>query len=442
MRYNETIDYLYGLQIHGVKFGLDNVRLLLGRLGNPERAFKSVHVAGTNAKGSTCAMLAAMLTASGRKTGLFTSPHLVSFTERIKVGGAEITPDEVVGLAGEVRAAADAVGGEFSPTFFEVVTAMGFMHFARAGCEWAVVETGMGGRLDATNTLMPEATIITPVGLDHADFLGRTLAEVAREKAGIIKPGVRLVLGPQEPDAMGVIAATAAGRGAPVEMAGREFGTENVERTSDGIVFDYRSGARACEGLTVSLRGLYQAGNAGLALRVLEHLIPAGEFERAAREGLARAEWPGRLQLVADGPLTYIDGAHNPPAARALADEIAASGLLREMTLVTGVMADKDAAGIFRPLLPLCGEVFLTRPAYGRAEKPEALEAIVRKLGYAGPCHRTASVREAVEQARALGRPVLVTGSFYTIGEAMEALGAKGVFTDLRETMKPGEARA
>jgi len=433
MRYDETIDYLFGLQWHGIKLGLDNPRELLRRLGNPEKGIPYAHIAGTNGKGSTAAMLSAMLTASGRRTGLFTSPHLVSFTERISVDRVQVTEQEVVDLASEVMSAAEGM----KPTFFEAVAAMGFLHFKRKGVDCAVLETGMGGRLDATNVIEPSVVIITPIGLDHAEFLGTTIREVAAEKAGIIKPGVRVVCAAQEPGALAVIEGRAQECGVSLHLEGREFGPENILRDPCQpfhTEFDYASGSGTIKRLRLPLRGEYQARNASLAIRAFE-LMDKGLKEDVIRNSLSGVVWPGRLELAADNPPTYVDGAHNPPASEALAGELMSEGLEGGLTLVIGVMSDKDAEGIIRPLLPLAREIIFTRAAYGRAASPDTLSARARALGYGGGMTEIPNVADALRAARELGAPVLVAGSFYTAGEALEALGARSVLRTLGEAV-------
>lgn len=388
-------------------------------------------MAGTNGKGTTAASLASILEKSGRRTGLFTSPHLVSFTERIRVGGSEITEEEVIGLADRVREKA----GGLNPTFFEVVTAMGFLHFKEKGAGWAVVETGMGGRLDATNVLVPEVSVITALGLDHKEFLGPAIEDIAGEKAGIIKEGAPVVSAAHEPRAMEVIEKAAREKGAPLHAAGRDFTFEVTRGEPRGTWFDYFSEGLAMKGLVIPLAGRYHALNASLAIRAFD-LVAGGadDREKAVRDGLAALRWPGRLELVSADPPVLIDGAHNPQAAAALAGELREGSVTegRGLVLVMGIMGDKDIKGIMEPLLPLAREVIFTAPGYARAAPPSLLARCARELGFAHP--RTAgSVREALDMARASGGLVLVTGSFYTIGEAKEALGTRGTLTGLRE---------
>jgi len=433
MAYGGTIRYLYGLQRHGIKLGLENPRRLLSLFGDPQAAFRSAHVAGTNGKGSTSAALASMLRGAGMKTGLFTSPHIVSFTERIMVDGMEIGQEEVVALADEIRAAAAGL----EPTFFEVVTVMGFLYFKRRGVDWAVVETGMGGRLDATNVLKPEVSVITTVDMDHAEFLGDDSSSIAREKAGIIKPGVPVVSANQKAGAMEVLERAAREKGSPLHVEGRDFKFVMKAAKPGRVIFDYFSGGEVMKDLVVPLSGSYQALNASLAVRAFEIISggPARDVpdERAVREGLANVRWPGRLELISQDPPVFIDGAHNPGAARALAEALRANYLTsgNKLTLVMGIMSDKDIAGILGPLLPLASEVIFAAPDSARAARPEALSDVARELGFAS---KTApSVKDALRMACALGHMVLVTGSFYTMGEAREALGAKGFLTGLRE---------
>lgn len=430
MTFDETVDYLYGLQSRGIKFGLDNIRRLLGALGNPERSFSSIHVAGTNGKGSTAAMAEAILAAAGQRTGLFTSPHLVSLTERIKVGGVEITEEEVVNLAAYVRAEAEKLDG-LSPTFFEVVTAMGFLHFSKKGVQWATVETGLGGRLDSTNALSPLVTVITKVGLDHTDFLGDTLAEVAAEKAGIIKATIPLVTVPQKPVAMKEIKKKRDETGGPLFVLGEDISYSITEESIRAVRFDYEDASGRIDDIFVPLAGRYMAQNAalavaaaGLALGADKGSIGRGDFIKAVREGLRKLRWPGRLEMISscENPGVYIDGAHNPQAAEALAEE--AGRLLvnnnRKLTLIMGVMADKNMAGIIKPLLPISSRRIFTRPDYGRAAPPGELAALARGLGY--PSETAPGVKEAMAMA-IKDDIVLITGSFYTIGEARVLAG-------------------
>jgi dihydrofolate synthase/folylpolyglutamate synthase len=416
--YESTIDYLYGLQRHGIKLGLRNITEILSRLGSPHGAFSSAHIAGTNGKGSTAFALAELLRASGKRAGLFTSPHLVSFTERLRVGGEEIAEDDVGRLASVIRERTS----DLNPTFFEVVTAMGFQYFKECGVQWAVVETGMGGRLDATNSLSPNVAVITSIALDHKEFLGEGIEDIAREKAGIIKEGVPVVTAPQEPHAMKVLRSTTKRMGASLHIVGEDFTYKVKAHGPDGIAFDYNSEDITLSDLKLPVSGEYQALNAALAVKAFTLMIDSSAAnERAIREGLSLMRPPGRLERISDDPPVLIDGAHNPAAARALA------GALKDgerPVVIIGAMSDKDLTGILQPLLPLAEGIIFTAPGYGRAAAPEELRECARALGHDGTVAPT--VAEALKVAVQGTRPVLVTGSFFTIGEAKEALRGRG----------------
>lgn len=435
MRYAETIEYLYGLQQHGMKFGLDNIRRLMSELGGPQKAFFSIHVAGTNGKGSTSAMIESLLRTKGVRTGLFTSPHLVSFTERIRVNGQEISEAAVIELADEVRNVASGIE-DFSPTFFEVVTAIAFLHFMKMKVQWAVVEVGMGGRLDATNIILPEVAVITSIGIDHREFLGNTLEEIAREKAGIIKKGVPLVIANQGPGVMEIIRQRCDETGSRLFRYNSEFSSEVVSTGTETVSLNYK-GSKEYGDILLSLAGEHQIINAALAIKAIEIVSEKfPEMDCDIRKGLKSVTWPGRLEMIKEHPPVLIDGAHNPPAAEVL------SAYLRKLLgvkysriiMVIGVMADKDIEGILKPLLPLATEIIFASPAYGRAASAKRLVDVAASLGYASKS--TETVADALHKAEDLykaGDLIVVTGSFYTMGEAKEAYGHKGVLTGLRE---------
>jgi dihydrofolate synthase/folylpolyglutamate synthase len=435
MSYPRTIEYLYGLQKYGMKFGLDNIRKLMSVFDNPQNSFRCVHVAGTNGKGSTSSMIESVLKTAGVKTGLFSSPHLISFTERIRVNGEEITEEDVITLAEEVRAEAEKIE-DFSPTFFEVVTAMAFLHFRKTRVQWAVIETGLGGRLDATNVIVPEATVITSVGIDHCEFLGKTLREVASEKAGVIKDGVPVVTASQEEAAREVIRRKAAEKGSQLSTYGESFKAELISESLGAISFRYFSEGRSYD-LTVPLAGRHQMINASTAVRTAEIIMAKYPAMRCdIGKGLSNVRWPGRLEMVNDDPPVLIDGAHNPQASSALSlylREVALSKYKR-IILVVGTMGDKDVGGILDPLLPLASQILFTAPAYGRSAPPERLAAVAAAKGYSSIV--VPGVAEAVKKAEEICLPgdlIVITGSFYTLGEAKECFGKKGVLTRLRE---------
>ncbi|MBI4688585.1 MAG: bifunctional folylpolyglutamate synthase/dihydrofolate synthase [Nitrospirae bacterium] len=438
--YTESIDYLYSLQRHGIKLGLQNTLKLMDILGRPDKSFHSVHIAGTNGKGSTSAIIAGILKESGFKTGLFTSPHFVSFTERIRINGVPISEYDVISLTSYIRnAAADT---EIKPTFFEVVTAMAFYYFMREKVDWVVVETGMGGRLDATNVLSPEVSVITNIGLDHTEFLGKSITEIASEKAGIIKTGAPVVTAAVQPEVLNIINEAANSRGASLHLYGRDFEGSLSEMDISHIKFNYK-GYNNYDNLKLKLTGKHQVYNASLAVRVCEILMQRGIqiSEDAIYNGLSKLHFEGRLETASQKPYIILDGAHNPKAAETLSASLKELCPGKEIILVTGIMKDKDMEGILKPLADISSTIILTRPHGERAAEPEMLMECVENLqkDRSKPMPELIikeSVSDAVELSKALWHEkaiILITGSFYTTGEAKEALGYKGVFSKLRE---------
>jgi dihydrofolate synthase/folylpolyglutamate synthase len=426
--YQETIDYLYALQKQGVKLELANTGALMKLMGDPHREFRSVHIAGTNGKGSTSAFIAAMLQAAGYRVGLYTSPHLVSFTERIRINGKNISEAKVVELADRVRRgyqSGDASETRLNPTFFEVATAIAFSYFAEEAVDIAVVEVGMGGRLDSTNVIVPLVSVVTNIDLEHTEFLGGTLELIAAEKAGIIKQGVPVVTGAAQPAVIRLIQERADLAGSPLYILGRDFGPEQIVSASRQR-FDYRGIRERQTGLTISLIGPYQVTNAALALAAVECLRGSGVAvpEQAVRAGLEQACWAGRLERVARKPDIYLDGAHNPASARMLAAAI--RELKRDyqrLILVIGVLGDKDVKGIVREIVPLADSVIVTRPEYGRALDVGALAAEVRTLHQTSETADTVGI--AIEKARektGSDDVILIAGSLYVVGEARAVL--------------------
>jgi len=402
------LDYLFGLDQFGIKFGLNNIHAILARLGNPERSFRSIHVAGTNGKGSVTAMAAAALRAAGYRTGRYTSPHLVRLNERFVIDGDAVDDAPVLRAIEDVRAGIEALRSdgslEVQPTFFEVTTAVGFELFRRAGVEIAVVEVGLGGRLDATNVLIPDLSVITSIALDHQLYLGSTAPEIAREKAGVIKPGVPVVVGPMDADAMDVIAAIAAERRAPL----------------------VRASAADVGSRVVGLMGAHQRTNAGIALRALETLAASGFRVPAAAidEGLAKPGWPGRLdwRQLADGRTLLMDAAHNPAGAAALAAYLRTE-TSTPLPLVFGAMRDKDVREMFRALLPAVASVTLTRAANSRSADPADLARVARDVAPALPTSVEPSLARALDEAWRTSPRILVAGSIFLLGDVMSELG-------------------
>jgi dihydrofolate synthase/folylpolyglutamate synthase len=416
--YADTIAFLQSLEVtKGWDLELERMRAALALRGHPEHGFPALHVAGTNGKGSTAAMLEAVLRASGRRTGLYTSPHLVDFAERIRAGGLAMPHDAIVALVDELRRALDAARIEL--THFEFATLLAFEWFARIGLDAAVVEVGLGGRLDATNVLAPVGTAITSIAFDHEEFLGHDLASIAREKAGIAKPGVPLVVGDVPAEAEAAIAAHARAVGAPVVSAVRDAA---LAPGAGGLAF--RSGGVAWDGLRLGLAGGFQLANARVALTLLACVrdrLPCDAT--AVRTGLAGARWPGRLAVVREAPRVIVDGAHNPAGVDALVRELPALVNGRRMTLVFAVMADKAWEAMLARLLPHVGRAVMTRVGR-RGLDPSALVAAARGRV---PSEAIADARAAVATAVAAASPddvVLVVGSLFLAGEAYAALGA------------------
>ena len=427
--YRKTIEYLFALQKHGIKLALSNSVTLMDLMGNPHRKFRSVHVAGTNGKGSTSAFTASMLRAAGYRVGLYTSPHLVSFTERIRINNTPITEAQTVGLAQRVRDAyqrPSAGGtGALNPTFFEVTTAMAFTCFAEESVDIAVVETGMGGRLDATNVIAPLVTVITNIDLEHTEFLGNTLELIAGEKAGIIKPGVPVVTGAVQPEVIRIIEREAAARQAPLYRLAGDFRPEQVIAGREQR-FNYRGIKAGCDGLTITMPGRYQVDNACLALASVECLRDAGIAvdETALRRGLEQTQWEGRLERVSHKPDIYLDGAHNPASARMLAGVVNdMKRAYRRLVLVIGILGDKDYRGIISELVPLADHVIVTKPEYSRAMDVAALSSEVRALH--GSVETAETVSRAIVAAQTEAAPddlILITGSLYVVGDARAAI--------------------
>jgi dihydrofolate synthase/folylpolyglutamate synthase len=408
--------WVFDLQKYGIKFGLSSTLDLLARLGIPYEQGQYLHLAGTNGKGSVAAMLSAILTRAGYPVGLFTSPHLVRFEERFRLRDKDISAPGLLHLINRVR---EAVDESEPPTFFEFAAAMAFLYFHEEKARPVILETGMGGRLDATNIVQPLMSVITNISMDHQFFLGNTLSAIAGEKAGIIKPGAPLITYARQKRVLDLFRQRCHELGAPMYVGGVDF-------TSRGISpghFSYQGLKRNLERLTVNLAGRHQYKNAAVALAVIELLQEKGlpVPEAAIREGLAGVRWPGRLERIPQDPRVILDGAHNPDAARTLAEALKRDHLKGRRFLVMGIMADKDEDTILSTLLPLAQTVIFTRPHYFRAAKPEDLAR--RAESHDLEVLLEPEVSRAVQRARSLAGPqdqVVVTGSLYTVGEALE----------------------
>jgi dihydrofolate synthase/folylpolyglutamate synthase len=398
--YPDSVRFLYSLgnEIKTAKLGLERIRRVLEALGNPQRACRVVHVAGTNGKGSTCAMIEAGLRAAGIRTGLFTSPHLIEPTERIQIDGIPVSPEEFQRAFSVVHQTAESLDLDCHPTYFETVTAMGFWLFRERKVETAVVEVGLGGRLDATNVVEPALTVITPIDFDHEMYLGHTLEAIAGEKAGILKAGVPAIFGRQRPEAARVLEARAAELHVDVRHL-EDFTVRHLEMDARGSRFS---------GIVCPLAGEHQVDNAITAALALETL---GVDPRGIRE----TRWPGRLEHVAPNPDTILDGAHNPAGARAVARYLDRFYRDRKLHLIFGAMRDKSVEEIASILFPYANDLILTAPDNPRALRPEMLQEL------AGRGEITSNVAEAIDCARSRAGAddaILITGSLFLVGEA------------------------
>lgn len=429
MRYAECLEFIrqLGQELHAGKLSLEPVTRLAGALDHPEQRYPTAIIAGTNGKGSTSAMLAGILQRAGYRTGLYTSPHLVRINERIRVDGEEIADGDFAEVLSEVqeRAAELIAQGNLnhSPSFFEYVTATAFLHFARAGVDFAVLEVGMGGRLDSTNIVTPDVAVITNIALDHQQYLGETIGAIAGEKAGVIKPGKPVICACENKEAAEVIRRRCREMSAElteVAPAGLAFARDDEGRASfelpgqDGSAID----------IHLALAGDFQVSNALAAVAAARRLAKAGYSipDQAIQEGLASTHWPGRLEILSRQPLIVLDGAHNPAAARAIAAFVQRQWRGRTLRLVYGSMADKAVEEISGILFPLAKEIFLTRCDMPRAAEPE--EILKRAPQQAVPVSLIADPAEALERAIQASQPgdvILAAGSLFLVGALKKA---------------------
>ena len=422
--YKSCLKTMYGFRRFGIKLGLATIKKILTGLDNPQLRYGCVHVAGTNGKGSVASSLASILYQSGYKTGLYTSPHLVRFNERIQINNRPISNKNVVAAYNAVR---QVHHGKREPTFFEFATAMALYEFGRQQVEWAVIETGMGGRLDATNVIQPELSIITNISLEHREYLGGTLSQIATEKAGIIKRRKPVVTAIKQKDARRVVEQIAAQKNTVLYRLGRDF---RVRRKQRGT-FSYYGLKNTWHDLQTALRGSHQADNAALVLAACELLSERKAQLKLAniKKGLRTNHWPGRLETVSENPLIMMDGAHNQAAARNLARFLSSNLAGSKITLVIGILDDKPYKVMLNSLLPLASRVVLTRAKIDRALDPQKLQEVAGK--YRIKSTIIPDVVKAVKYAIDTSAPedaICIAGSLYVVGEAKEAFdkGALG----------------
>jgi dihydrofolate synthase / folylpolyglutamate synthase len=415
--YQQSLDYLYGLEKFGMIFGLTQAEKILDAVGNPHQEIQSIHIGGTNGKGSTAAMMASILQKEGYRVGLYTSPHLLRFTERIKVNGKEIAEEEVATLAGWMRERVEAAGIKGPFTFFDFTTAMALLYFSRKSVDVAVLEVGLGGRLDSTNVVNPLVSIVTNIAKDHEAYLGHTLPKIAREKAGIIKKGRPFITAVTQEQLLRLFSSLCREKGSPYFRVGKDF---RYLQTGEGS-FQYEGLQRKLWGIHVNLRGSHQITNAATALGAMEVLEESGYpvSTDAMIKGLGDVEWPGRLELVRSSPRVVLDGAHNPAGAVTLKKSLKQEFQYRHLILLVGIMKDKDIESILHTLVPMADHVILSRPNVDRAAHPNLLKESL------GRYPRKAEIIEDLEKAIDKGISIAgkedllcITGSLYTVGEA------------------------
>jgi len=434
MDYHSALRYLYGLVDYEKKrieryspdeFKLDRVELLLEKLGHPHRAYPTLHIAGTKGKGSVSAMLAAIAQAGGLKTGLYTSPHLHTYRERIQINGEPISRRDLAALVEELQPVIENIP---DLTVFEVTTALGFLYFARQKVDVAVIEVGLGGRLDATNVVRPEVSVITSLSLDHTYILGDTIEQIAFEKGGIIKPGVPVVSAPQQPGAVEVLQRLADERRAPFTLVGQDWRWEAGCRSYEGQTFSLIAPARDADlsgEYWLPLLGHFQLQNAAVAVAAAAQWRAQGQtwLTRATvRSGLAQVSWPGRMEILNRAPLLVVDCAHNPYSAQVLMESLRAWFPGTRWILLFGASMDKEIAGMLRELLPQVEHVIVTRSYHPRAAAPYTLADLCAELGKGAEIAVNPS--RALEQAQALLQPgwgIIATGSIFLVADVRAA---------------------
>lgn len=412
--YKSEVEYLYSLQKYGIKFGLSKTSNLLRAFGNPHQGRSYIHIAGTNGKGSVAAMLESVLIKSGLKVGFYSSPHLVRFTERFRINMREMPQDKAAEIIRELRKVIDE---KEPPTFFEMTTVMALIYFARENTDIAIMEVGMGGRLDSTNVIEPIVSVITSISLDHQFFLGSNLIKIAGEKAGIIKEGTDLATAVKNGSIVRLYENICRDKKAPLWRVGKD----TRYRTSESGL-NYYGLNRRIKGLQLGVNGRFQNRNAALALTVIELLEKKG-FKisiKSITEGMMGVSWPGRLHIISKNPFIVVDGAHNRDAIKKLTEAVVRGFKYRRLILVIGIMGDKDIKGILGRVIPIADYVIYTAPDYYRSARPETLMEKSEHLKKAGEI--IPGIPGAIKRAKSMaGRKdlILITGSLFTVGEAL-----------------------
>ncbi len=415
--YNDCLSLMFGLRRFGIKLGLATTRNILRALGNPQDNYSCIHIAGTNGKGSVASSLSAILQKAGFKVGLFTSPHLVNFNERIRINNRLISNKNVIEAYNAVN---QVHKGSREPTFFEFSTAMALYEFSKQKVEWAVIETGMGGRLDATNIIKPEITIITNISLEHKKYLGNTVEEIAGEKGGIIKRGKPVITGAKQESVIKILKSIAVKKRAPFYLLGDNF---KIKKNKDGT-FSYIGIKNVWQDMQTNLQGEHQIENAALVLAACELLgNKISLTEKHIRSGLKQTNWPGRLEIVSTSPCIILDGAHNLNASQALHKFLSKEYKGRKITVVTGMLDDKPYRAMLKKILSVSSRAILTKPQIDRALEPETLYEVSKNL--VKDIKIIPKVKDAVNYAikTASSKEIIcITGSLYVVGEAKALL--------------------
>jgi len=425
MKFEESLNWLYGFEKFGIKLGLERISYIAEKLGNPQGNYKSIHVAGTNGKGSVCKFLASILNSGGYKVGVYLSPHLQRFSERIVVDNKEISDDEFVSLVDKIKPIVDEmIKNDNTPTFFEIVTAIAFQHFSDKGVDFAVIEVGLGGKYDATNIVEPVVSVITNITLEHTDILGKTIKDIALQKAGIVKDDVAVVTAAKG-DALKVIKNVAKERNATVYVIDEKrwnrlyCDTEGQEFVIKGDLTDYS--------VKTAMLGKHQGENIALAIASIENLQMNGVYipETSIIDGVAKATNPGRLEIVKHEPLILLDGAHNPDGMRTLKAALNEDFDYDKLIIVLGILSDKDISCMLSIIAPTADTIVVTKSHNSRACRPSKLKEMIEKSGYKKKVVVKDWITNALGYAESIAKKndlICITGSLFTVGEARDCL--------------------
>jgi len=424
--YKDAVNFLYNLQKFGIKFGLSSTSNLLTKLGNPHIGRRYIHVGGTNGKGSVSAFIAEILHKAGFKVGLYTSPHLISFTERFRINNKTISHNDVTHFLNIIL---QAINKNDLPTYFEATTAMAFLYFASNNTDIDVIEVGMGGTLDATNIISPMVSIITNVGMDHTEYLGNTIEKIATDKAGIIKPNIPIITGAYNKKALSALEKKAIKISAPLTRIGKDVRYRMV-----GGSFNYYGKLFRLNNIKLGLSGNFQAKNAAVAFAAIEALCEYGLQikENHLRSGAEDTKWPGRFHMIKKDEYAFLlDGAHNPPAINELCNSLQKKFPMQKIILILGIMKDKDIKSMIKAIVPMAKYVYYTSPKYERSAKPEQLATEAANLCVPGEIVK--GIEDAIHKAKKMSDKndlIVITGSFFTIGEALSILEPDTYSTD------------